>query len=28
LLQQIRNEKATTAVLPAKLVVRQSCGAH
>jgi DNA-binding LacI/PurR family transcriptional regulator len=28
LLQQIRNEKATAAVLPAKLVVRQSCGAH
>ena len=28
LLQQIRNEQASTAVLPAKLIVRQSCGAH
>lgn len=28
LLKQIRNEQATTAVLPAKLIVRQSCGAH
>lgn len=28
LLKQIRNEPANTAVLPAKLVVRDSCGAH
>jgi DNA-binding LacI/PurR family transcriptional regulator len=28
LLKQIRNERAETAVLPAKLVVRQSCGGH
>jgi DNA-binding LacI/PurR family transcriptional regulator len=28
LLKQIRNEAAYTAVLPAKLIVRQSCGAH
>lgn len=28
LLKQIRNEPANTAVLPAKLVVRNSCGAH
>jgi DNA-binding LacI/PurR family transcriptional regulator len=28
LLKQIRNEKADTIVLPAQLVVRQSCGAH
>ena len=28
LLKQIRNEQTTTAVLPAKLIVRQSCGAH
>jgi DNA-binding LacI/PurR family transcriptional regulator len=28
LLKQIRNEKAETAVLPAKLIVRQSCGGH
>jgi DNA-binding LacI/PurR family transcriptional regulator len=28
LLKQIRNEPATTAVLPAKLIVRQSCGAR
>lgn len=28
LLKQIRNEHATTAVLPARLIVRQSCGAH
>ena len=27
-LKQIRNEAAITAVLPAKLIVRQSCGAH
>ena len=28
LLKQIRNEHVSTAVLPAKLIVRQSCGAH
>ena len=28
LLKQIRNEQVSTAVLPAKLIVRQSCGAH
>lgn len=28
LLKQIRNEPASTAALPAKLIVRQSCGAH
>ncbi len=28
LLKQIRNERASTAALPAKLIVRQSCGAH
>ena len=28
LLKQIRNESASTAALPAKLIIRQSCGAH
>jgi DNA-binding LacI/PurR family transcriptional regulator len=28
LLKQIRNEAADTAVLPARLIVRQSCGGH
>jgi DNA-binding LacI/PurR family transcriptional regulator len=28
LLKQIRNEDASTAVLPARLIIRQSCGAH
>lgn len=28
LLKQIRNEAVSTAALPAKLIVRQSCGAH
>ena len=27
-LKQIRNEQVPTALLPAKLIVRQSCGAH